>query len=184
MPWPKGKPRGPRASVPTQEAVHEPVRQAAKPKAGAVDMSQWDDFEYASQDGNDRLRIPAEHIPDGMDYQWVTDSILGQPQPQRRAQFEMTGWRPVPSERHDGMFTQKGYHGEINVDGLVLMERPLKYSLAAKDRDRRNARQQVWAKEQQIRGGDMRISDAFDSQHKTVRNTVNKSYEPIPVPEK
>src|SRR5262245_42749559 len=74
---------------------------------------------------DDRLKVPKDVIPDGMDYLWVTDSILGQPWPQRRARFERRGWRPVPSSRHDGMFMPKGYVGEINVDGLVLMERPM-----------------------------------------------------------
>jgi hypothetical protein len=118
-----------------------------------------------------------------MDYLWTTDSILGQPQPQWRAKREKAGWRPVPAERHDGMFMPKGHKGEINIDGCVLVERPLEYSIRAKQADTRRANEQVRAKEQQIRGGQVE-NVSLDTQHPTAirTNRVGKSYEAIPVP--
>ena len=168
--WPKGKPRGKKAAA-EREPVHETMR-AAPSK-----------YEFLDDEDDDRLKVPKELIPQGMDYQWVTDSILGQPQPQRRARFERRAWTPVPAERHDGMFMPKGYKGEINVDGLVLMERPLEFSIRARQKEREKAREQVYVREQQLRGGDLGNKVAFDTQHKSVQNRINKSYERIVVPE-
>src|SRR5262245_13033776 len=113
--WPKGKPR--------------------PKKLARVDGPPRPRYEALPDDDEDRLKVPREAIPEGMDYQWITDSVLGQPMPQRRARFERRGWQPVPAERHDGMFMPKGYKGEINVDGVVLMERPMEYTRAARKRE-------------------------------------------------
>lgn len=167
--WPAGKPRKPR----DQEAKVNP-RAAATAK-----------YEFNDDDDDDRLKIANELIPDGMSYQWVCDSILGQPQPQRRARFERKGWSPVPAERHDGMFTPKGYKGEINVDGLVLMERPLELTIRAQQKDKMRAREQVHVREAQLRGGDLGGRVGFDTQHESAlrSNRINKSFERVPVPE-
>lgn len=138
-----------------------------------------EDFVYVVDEDEDRLKVSPEMIPDGMSYQWVTDSIFGQHQPQRRARFERKGWMPVPSKRHDGIWMPKGYEGEINVDGLVLMERPAEYTRMALAHDKKKAREQVWIKEQQLRGGDVNVT--LDGQHRTALNSnkINKSYEPL-----
>lgn len=152
-----------------REAVHSSIRDWEA--RGGV---------YTDDDDDDnRLKIRRELIPDGMDYQWVTDSVFGQPFSGRRASFERKGWIAVPAERHNGMFTPKGAKGEINVDGLVLMERPLEFSIRARNKDKQRARDQVRAKEMQISGGQA-IQTAFDTQHPSARaaNKVGKAYEP------
>lgn len=159
---PKGSPNKPKAE--------------ASPKPARVEK-----FEYVIDEDDDRLKVPAHMIPDGMSYQWITDSIFGQLQPQRRARFERKGWVPVPAKRHDGLFMPKGYDGEINIDGLVLMERPKEYTQMARDHDKKKAREQVWAKEAQLRGGD--VGTTLDGHHQSAvkSNRISKSYEPIRV---
>ena len=151
-----------------REPVHQPVRKL-DPKYANLDEDD---------DDGDRLRINKDEIPDGMDYQWVTDSILGQPAPQRRARFERRGWSPVPANRHDGKFMPRGFQGEINVDGLVLMERPLEISVRARQKGYVTARDQVRAKEAQLTGGDI-PGVTLDTHHESAvrKNKVNKSYE-------
>lgn len=168
--WPKGKPRKKAAE---RAPIHEPLHAESK-------------YQFLDDEDDDRLKVPKELIPDGMDYQWVTDSVLGAPMPQRRARFERRAWRPVPAERHDGIFTPKGYKGEINVDGMVLMERSIEHSNRARQKDRLKAREQVYVREQQLRGGDLGNKVAFDTQHPSAQrvNRVSKSYEKIDVPEK
>lgn len=167
--WPKGKPRPKKTA--DRDSVHE---RPVSPK-----------YEMLPEDDDDRLRVPRELIPDGMDYQWVTDSVLGAPMPQRRARFERRGWTPVPAARHDGMFMPKGFQGEINVDGLVLMERPLEYSIQAKKKDEMRAAEQVYVREAQLRGGNPDKNIGFDTQHGSARgaNRVSKTYERVPMPE-
>lgn len=158
-----------------RDAVHEPrkpIRQAA------LDP----DFEYTVDENADRLHVPRELIPEGMDYQWVTITIFGQPQPQNIARFQRKGWTPVPSERHEGLFMPKGYKGMIEVDGLGLYERPLEFTQLARQHERKKAREQVAIREQQLRGGNIE-GVGFDTRHQTVVNKVNKSYERINVPQ-
>jgi hypothetical protein len=137
------------------------------------------------EDENDMLYIHPGIIPDGMRYNWKTLSVLGAPQSRRYGRFQATGWEPVPASRHPGLFTPKGYEGDIEYDGLVLMEKSEDACQAAEAREFSKARDQVKAKEQQLRGGDVR-GVGFDTQHPSARRAsgVSKSYERFDVPEK
>lgn len=121
-----------REAAPRQEAEREPVRAKVRARKGA---------------GTDQLHIAKELIPDGVDLQWVTDSVLGQPAVQDRQAFVVNAWEPVLPDmfdgRFDGMFMPKGHKGEINVGGLVLMWRPLELTLEARAEERNAARQQI-----------------------------------------
>lgn len=148
----------------------------------------WDDIDPADfDDSPDRQRIPADLIPEGMDFQWVTDSVLGQPFPEHRAKFERRGWTPVHPEdfdgRFDGMWGPRGAKGEIRVPGQVLMARPLHISQRAKQQDRRSALEQVSIKEASLRGGDIQ-NISLDTTHPSAlrSNRIDKSYERIVIP--
>lgn len=165
-------------------------REAARPEAKRWKMRaqpNWENFDPTEAETPDRLRISKDLIPDGMDLQWVTDSVFGQGVPQHRQRFERTGWTPVHQEdfdgRFNGMFMPFNAQGEINVDGMVLMARPLELSIKARRRDQREAIETVSRKERQLRGGDLPIS--LDASHPTAVsfNKVGKSMERITVPE-
>lgn len=166
---------------------------AAKPEASPSKFKMkakpnWESLDSDSEETPDRLRIPADKIPEGMALQWVTDSVLGQSMAQHRAVFERTGWTPVHQEdfggRFDGMFMTKGAPGEINVEGLVLMARPKEYSDKANKAERAKAREQLAIKERALRGGDL-PGVTLDAQAPNAlqSNKINRSYERIAVPE-
>lgn len=169
-----------------EREVPRPEKKEWKMKAGANWASVSPEDYYA--DNPDKLHIPRNEIPENMDLQWVTDSVFGQPQPERRAVFEKRGWTPVHQEdfdgRFDGRFMAKGAQGEIKVDGSVLMARPLELSLQARRADRRAALEQVSVKEQGLMGGDIK-GVALDTQHETAlrSNKINRSFERISIPE-
>jgi len=137
-----------------------------------------------AEDEPDRLKVPKHIVPDGMEYQWITDKVFGQTFGQRRGTFEMKGWEAVPASRHDGLFTPRGYEGEIEIDGLVLMERPKVLSDRARAATDRRAREVVQTKEMQLKGGNL-SGVTLDPQHPNAvgHNRINKSYERIQVPE-
>lgn len=138
---------------------------------------------YNDEDDEGYSKIDRDLIPDGMDWQWVTDKVLGQPFPQRRSTFERKGWSPVPAERYDGRFMPLGHNGEIRDenDAAVLMERPMEYSQYARRKELRRNFDQVRAKESQLRGGDIGTTLDSHSQVARSRNMLNKSYEPLKV---
>lgn len=160
----------------------QPMRITAAPTPRHVlrDVS-----EYVEDQGLDRLHIPRDMIPAGFDLQWITVSVFGQPQPQHRARFERKGWVPVHSEDWDsrfrGMFLPESHEGEIEVDGLVLMARPMVFSDKARRIDQRNAQERTQIKERQLRGGHL-DGVTLDTHHETVINRVEKHLEPVPVP--
>lgn len=170
------KPRNARAAVrqiePQPETEREPVRAKVRTRKGA---------------GTDRLHIPREMIPEGIDLQWVPDTILGQPAVQERMAFEVNAWEAVLPQmfdgRFDGIFMPKGHTGEINVGGLVLMWRPLELTLEARAEDDQAARNAVRAEEAKLRGGNL-DGVTLDTAHPTVRakTFINKERIPSAVP--
>lgn len=176
--------RPPKAAGVEREAAHEKPASKMRMRPNWETMAPDDDSNTP-----DRLRIARDQIPEGMDLLWVTDSIYGQPQTQRRSEFEKKGWTPVYQEDFDGLydgrFMPKGKDGEINVDGTVLMARPLELSQRAKLKERRSALEQVAVKEQALRGGD--IGASLDTSHPSAvrlnSNAVKKSIERISIPE-
>lgn len=149
-----------RQAEPEAEA-REPVRAKVRTRKGA---------------GVDRLHIPQHLIPDGIDLQWVTNAVLGAPAPQIRMAYEVNAWEPVLPDmfdgRFDGMFMKRGHKGEIEVDGLVLMWRPMELTLEARAEERQAARQAVQIQTGKLQSGQL-DGVTLDTQHPTARaNTV------------
>ena len=176
--------RGPGRPKSNPGVEREPMREPIKMKA----PPNWETMRPDTEDTPDKLRISPDRIPDGMAALWVTDSILGKPEPRRRAIFERMGWTPVHQEdfdgRFDGEFMPSGEQGEIKVESSVLMMRPKYLSDQAALKERRAALEQVAVKEQSLKGGD--IGATLDSQHPNAlrSNRITKTVERIEVPEK
>lgn len=184
MAWPKGKSRKPKTE---SVAPPPPMAQAAAPKRPKMKAKpNWEEYD-PSEESEDRLHIGKDLFPPGFDFMWVTDSVYGQAMPQHRAQFERKGWTPVHQEDFDGVFDgkfmPKGQDGEITVDGLVLMARPLEMSIRSRQLDQRKAVEAVQIKQQQLTGGDL-PGVTLDARHKTATssNRINRTIEPIAIP--
>ena len=119
----------------------------------------WESVDPNADSSPDRLRINPDLIPEGMSAMWVTDSVLGQGVPQHRSEFERKGWTPVHQDDFDsqfnGMFMPKNAPGEINVEGLVLMMRPVEMTMKAERAAKLKAYNQVALKEHALRSGDI-----------------------------
>lgn len=124
-----------------EEPAREPVRKVRTRKGSGID----------------RLHIPRDMFPEGIDFQWVADSVLGQPATHERMAYEVNAWEPVLPDmfdgRFDGVFMPKGHKGEINVGGLVLMWRPLELTLEARAEENAAARMVMRTEEAKMRGG-------------------------------
>lgn len=127
---------------------------------------------------------------EGIDLQWVTDSILGQPSPQSRTAFEINGWEPVTPDMwggmFDGLYTKKGHTGEINYEGLVLMWRPMELTEEAKAEDNMARNNAIIAQQNMIKGGQIPgFSAGFEPDHPTAvsRNRIERSIRaPMDIP--
>jgi hypothetical protein len=126
--------------------VGRTVRKSAKDRAaeirnarGGMDMEEID-----------RYKIDLTNVPSDWSYEWKRKTLLGKEDPSYEVNLARGGWEPVPVERHPEMMPA-GYKGHtIELDGMMLMERPRELTDEAKDIEKRRARAQVIAKEAQL----------------------------------
>jgi len=140
------------------------------------------------------LDLPADVMDklhaDGIDVQWVTDSVLGKEEPGVRQNFEINAWEPVTPDMwgglFDGMYTKKGHTGEINYQGLVLMWRPMELTLEAQAEERAARNAQLEAQMNMIKGGNIPgFSPGFEPDHPVAvaRNVLTRSVKaPMEIP--
>ena len=123
-----------------------------------------------------RDKFWAPEPPNGFDYQWKTKTVLGEEQHSYIVELARQGWEAVPLSRHPEMMPN-GWHGEtIEVEGLVLMERPSILTQEARAQEAHAAREAVMTKEAQLRTG--RGSDLGPREV----HRFSKSRSPIGVP--
>ena len=103
--------------------------------------------------GGDKFHIPAGMEPPGYKYQWNTVSVINNSDVARSLDLAMhaNGWRPVPANRHPGMFMAHGATGAIIVDGMRLDERPIELCQEAAAEDLRNAQQLISDRNQSLK---------------------------------
>lgn len=100
--------------------------------------------------GETRDKFWAPAPPPGFDYQWRRRTIYGQEDPAYQVELTRQGWEPVPLDRHPQMMP-KGWSGRsIEVEGMILMERPKILTDEARERERRAALEAVLTKELQL----------------------------------
>lgn len=127
--------------------------------------------------GAARDKFYAPPPPDGFDYQWKMRTVMGEEFHSYQVELMRNGWEPVPLSRHPELMPQ-GWSGEtIEVEGLVLMERPKVFTDEARAEEARTAREAVMVKEAQLRDG--RGSDLG----KREVHRFSKSRSPIAIPD-
>lgn len=107
--------------------------------------------ESMPEGGSDRDKFWAPAPPPGWDYQWKRRTIYNQEDPAYQVELARNGWEPVPLSRHPDMMPKGWTSATIEVEGLVLMERPMVLTQEARLRESRAARESVLTKEAQLR---------------------------------
>jgi len=132
-------------------------------------------------DGIDEFFVDPAVIPPGWSYEWKRRTVMNEENAAYQVQLQLKGWEPVPSSRHPEYMPINGRFANIERKGMVLMERPLEITEAARQAENRKARVQVRSKEEQLNaapGGTFERNNQDGGMAK-----VNKSYEPIPIPQ-
>lgn len=177
LPPKRGRPRTPDTSFERQEMRPEfradDPRAAAEARAAEI-MGGLGDVTEATDD----FAAPAP--PPGWSYEWKRRTIYNQPDPAYQRQLEQTGWAPVPTSRHPEMMPHGSKEQIIERKGMVLMERPAVITERFREIDRKNARQQVRYKEEQLAQAPQGTFER--DAHQQTKPRVKHSYEPIPIP--
>ena len=129
-------------------------------------------------EGNDEFFIPQHIIPDGWTYEWKRRTVLGQEDPAYQVALARKGWEAIDAARHPEMMPI-GARGIVERKGMVLMERPKEITDEIRQIEKKNARNQVRAKEEQLNSAP---EGQFGRDHANVRPNIKKSYSPIAIP--
>ena len=158
------------------------VREDNPRARAAARAAQLRDHMKGAEDAPDEFFIDGGMVPDGWTYEWKRRTVMGAEDPSYQVQLARGGWEPVPADRHPE-FMPRGWRGkEIERKGMVLMERPAEITADVRARERKAARGQVQAKEEQLNAAPPGQFDRVDQYGKPMAK-VSKTYEAIPVPE-
>jgi hypothetical protein len=185
---------GPHAPLPTPQFV-----------AAATDAEIVTESQYAEEDpraraarrsaelrehrgdvpeGNDKFAIHPSMIPDGWSYEWKTNTVLGAKNRAYEVSIARAGWEPVPANRHPELMPANWTGNSIEMDGMILMERPKEITDEARMSEARAARDQVRTKEEQVQQMPAGPSSPFDISNsgKPIAHGIRKSYESMSIP--
>ena len=130
------------ARQPTRQSTREMPRDNLRPGAVVVKGRDGEILTRHRTSVSDPYEV--QHLaPAGWTYQWNTFVVLGQLQHNIVQAMAENGWRPVPIERHPGVFGPLGATGDIIRDESRLEERPIELNEEAKAEDIQRARDQV-----------------------------------------
>ena len=129
-----------------------------------------------ADEGQDDFRTPK--APDGWTYEWKRKTLFNQEDPAYMTSLLRTGWESVPSRRHPEMMPL-GTSTAIERKGMILMERPEEVTRQFQEADKRRARLQMRAKEEQLGSAPQ---GQFGRDHAQAAPKINKSYAPMPIP--
>lgn len=132
-------------------------------------------------EGTDDFHVDPEKIPDGWTYEWKRHTVFGKEDPTYNVSLRRMGWTPVPANRHPEMMPTGNGEDTILRKGMILMERPEEITEEMRAIDRKRARDQVRAKEQQLTDAP---AGQFERMNKDKPlSKVKKSFEAMPIPE-
>jgi len=117
--------------------------------------------------------------PEGWTYAWHTWSIYEARQNSNMQASEARGWQPVPRERHPHLMPRDSDSEVIMDKGMILVELPTEIVEEYRRAELKDARDQVRWKEESIAGTP---DGTMSRDHAKARPKINKSYEPMPVP--
>lgn len=106
---------------------------------------QWRARNADAAAGMGKYDIPEEVIPDGMDWQYKRVSYAGKEDITHQMGMMRDGaWDPVPHEAWPERLGKFGVPGQaIVIDGLMLMQRPMQYTVEAMAEEKKAAKDRV-----------------------------------------
>jgi hypothetical protein len=165
--------RDARPSPRSDAVTHEPRTNA---RGGVVVKGRNGEVLSRGKAGTtDAYEIPEDIIPKGWRYQWNTVSVIGNAEVARRHNLTMyaQGWRPVPANRHPGMFMPLNHEGPIEIEGMRLEERPEELCAEAEYEDKVRALTQMKDRDEALMG---RRANLQGSMHQDLKLNPRANY--------
>lgn len=177
-----GRSKQPHAPLPTppapqgvQAAPVDPNDPMERARRRAAELREHSNFDP----GSDKFAYDASIVPPGWSYEWKRQTVMGAQDPGYQVSLAQRGWEAVPADRHPEMMPLGYQGGTIDRDGLRLMERPAVITEEARERERRDAREQVRGNEEKVTGQPAGDSSPFDGATRNLGGRplgIKKSY--------
>lgn len=117
------------ASAPPQEERAAPTREARTPDDQPTRRSRFDT-------NADRLSVPQRLKKPGWDYQWMVTRVTGQEvDPSEMTSYYEQGWRPAQAKDYPDMCPPNWEKTTIEQHGQMLMVRPMRLTMEARQED-------------------------------------------------
>ena len=166
--------------APSREAMR-PSQELSSTQRAAMRAAAVREHNGGNMDeGPDKFYFDRSKIPPGWDYQWKRYLLMGDEDPSYRVNLAQKGWEEVPRSRHPEEMPRGSSDSFITRDGVILMERPMELTLEALEIEKRRARVQVRAKEDQLTAAPPGQFERANTDASLAK--LHKSYEAIPAP--
>jgi hypothetical protein len=190
MPWPKGRSRKPQVKLEdVSNVVDKPKEKGGKPKWTEKAGSNWDFAEriknaakgvsWSDTSEENRLAIDPEILErlkqQGIALQWCTKTVFGQPQEHHMSHFRRGGWTEVEPGEIEGVDV-------VEIDGVVLMARPLSIHQKALKHNHATAAQPWESRKQFLTEGVPLVSGAGRHPSAVKSNRLNRTLERVDIP--
>lgn len=169
------------SDAPVRPPQRSEVREEGPRERAARRAAEIRDHNSGSSENGDKFWIDPEMVPEGWSYEWKVRTVYNAENPAHQLELQRRGWRPVPVSRHPDRMPADWKGQTIEMDGMIMMERPKEITDdAIADRHRR-ARMQVRAKEEQLAATPAGQFERANKDNSLVK--VKRSYEAMPIPE-
>jgi hypothetical protein len=166
------------AKLPTR-ATREEVR-PAKPGGAA---GRDGEIIFRNRVSDDALDVPPHFKLEGFDYQWVRTSCYNEPDLANVSTSYEAGWRPVPQKAMPGYLGSKADSAEaITYRGLMLMERPMEFTIQAREENEAAAYRQLIAQHERFEVPLPENARGFETQRGSINYGRSESAEPQTYP--
>jgi hypothetical protein len=180
----RGNPR--RTSRERNETGREPAREALRSGLEIEGRNGEVLTRRRGHSSGDPLYFDPAIIPPGWEYQWNTTDVFGNTGVVRDQTNLMwqNGWRPVPAERHPGVFMPKDYKGPVLANGCRLDERPKIMCEDAREEDQQKAMMQTQNRNDALMGNRAALRKAMvngmemDSRYRGTGGDLRMSIDP------
>lgn len=165
---------------PGRQAQREPAREEARP--GGL-RGRDGELIFRNRVSEDALDVPDKFKLDGFDYQWVRAFCYNEPDDANVSTSYEAGWRPVPQRAMPGFLAAKSDSDEaIIFKGLMLMERPMEFTIQAQEENRAAAYRQLVAQHERFEVPLPNEARGFEAQKGSIHYGRVEAVEPHTVP--
>lgn len=134
-------------------SVHQELRvdpDRARLHSGNANVDPFDISDIYSQYAPTRGDPARGNIDNEIDFNWKRYETYGKPDYAEQRAYHAQGWRPVMHSHFPGRFAPPGAEGPVITKDMILMERPMRLTVKARNEEIREATRAMEVNRQKV----------------------------------